>query len=416
MVAAHDRGRRECPDPRDHGIRIGPVPDQVAQHECLVVAAACCVVETRVEGLEVRVDISEDEIAHAGLYELRASRRSVRRSARFQYVPASTRWCALGVRRSPDRIEPLELRADPPPAADVRRRALWRSGARAARQATPTTPSLLIIERFCGSTNVPPPVATTAWRASKLIDQHGPLDSAEVRLALRGKQRRDGLVLPFLDEIVDVDELPVEASREGARHSGLARAHETNEIHLVGFHATSRSSVSKKPGYEMTDGVGAVDARGVTGRQRCDGEGHGHAMVAARIGHAARGRPFTANDEAVGALVRVDAKGAESRNEDCDAIAFLDAEFSRPAHPYFAPVRRQRRNGRELVDEAGHFLRLDVDDTGAVAFNGDGAARLSAVGVGFMDLDARAKTPQDVDQRRARRVEADVVDLDARAG
>ena len=68
----------------------------------------------------------------------------------------------------------------------------------------------------------------------------------------------------LLDELVDVDGLPIEPRRERARHGRLAGRHEPDEINLVRFHtvrdpqdapgpllAMSRFSVSKKPGYEI---------------------------------------------------------------------------------------------------------------------------------------------------------------------
>ena len=55
-------------------------------------------------------------------------------------------------------------------------------------------------------------------------------------------------MLALLDELVDVDRAPVEPLRQRARNGRLAGGHETDQIHFVGFHATSRSSVSKKAG------------------------------------------------------------------------------------------------------------------------------------------------------------------------
>ena len=59
-----------------------------------------------------------------------------------------------------------------------------------------------------------------------------------------------------------------------------------------------------------------------------------------------------------------DAERAEACDERGDAVAFLDAQLGGAAHGDVAAVRGQRRNGRQFVDEAGNFLRRDVDGAG----------------------------------------------------
>ena len=54
-----------------------------------------------------------------------------------------------------------------------------------------------------------------------------------------------------------------------------------------------------------------------------------------------------------------------------DAIALLDAQLLRAAHTQLAAVRGQRGEHRQLVDDAGHFVRHDL---GATADPHDGRA------------------------------------------
>ena len=105
-----------------------------------------------------------------------------------------------------------------------------------------------MIARFCGSTNVPPPVATTSVAGGQLLHEHGALDRAEIRFAPLGEELGHRLALAPLDQLVDVHDLPSEPSGQRASDRGLTGAHETDQINLVDCHTTSRWSVSKKPG------------------------------------------------------------------------------------------------------------------------------------------------------------------------
>lgn len=82
----------------------------------------------------------------------------------------------------------------------------------------------------------------------ELIEKDRSLGSSEIWFAVARKNGRDGLVLSLFDHVVDVNGPPVEASRKGAGHRRLAGTHEAYQIHLVGFHATSRCRVEKKAG------------------------------------------------------------------------------------------------------------------------------------------------------------------------
>ena len=74
---------------------------------------------------------------------------------------------------------------------------------------------------------------------------------------------------------------------------------------------------------------------GPLGGERRDRERHRHAVIAARVGDAAgrraAGRP--GDDEAVGALVGLDAERAEAGDQRGDAIAFLDPQLARRRAP-----------------------------------------------------------------------------------
>ena len=103
-------------------------------------------------------------------------------------------------------------------------------------------------------------------RTADLFKQHAALGRAEVGFAVFREDFRDRHALALLDALVDVHRLPVQTPRERSGHGRLAGGHESDQVHFFSFQAlrlaqsspipsrgaTSRSSVSKKPGYEMT--------------------------------------------------------------------------------------------------------------------------------------------------------------------
>ena len=116
---------------------------------------------------------------------------------------------------------------------------------------------------------------------------HLALHGAEVRLAVGREDRRDRPPLARLDPLVDVLDLPVEAPAERTRQGGLAGRHEPDQVDLVGFTRTSRSSVSKNPGYDTATASAPRMCESAAGAERGDGEGHGEPVVAGRVGDAA---------------------------------------------------------------------------------------------------------------------------------
>src|SRR5439155_5871419 len=102
-------------------------------------------------------------------------------------------------------------------------------------------------------------------------------------------------------------------------------------------------------------------------------------------------------------------EAAKSGDERRDAIAFLHAELSRAAYAHFAAVRGERGDRRELVDHAWHFRGLDRQDVRPIALHDHRAARFARLGARDLDLHARTEPPENRDQSRPRRIQADIV-------
>ena len=122
----------------------------------------------------------------------------------------------------------------------------------------------------------------------------------------------------------------------------LAGSHEADQIHLVGFHATSRRERLEETG--IGDGDRRRRRRSATAiraGERGDGERHRHPVIAVGVGLTAAGgrsRRLPRDDEAVRTLVGVDAERAEPGDERGDAVAFLDAQLGGAADA--SPRRR----------------------------------------------------------------------------
>ena len=198
----------------------------------------------------------------------------------------------------------------------------------------------------------------------QLVDQNGAFDGAEIRLAVAREDRGDCASLARLDPLVDVVDPPVETLAEGPRERRLAGGHEPDQVHLVGFHASSAAERLEESGIGDGHGVRAVDDGRPVGAERGDGERHGEAMIAGGVGGAAR-QPATAADvEAVRELVDVAAERAEPRDERRDAVAFLDAQLRGAGHVEIAAVGGQGGERRQLVDEAGDLVGSEHERAG----------------------------------------------------
>ena len=240
-------------------------------------------------------------------------------------------------------------------------------------------------------------------------------DGAEVRLAVRREDRRDGPALARLDAVVDVLDAPAEAAADLASERGLARGHEPDQVDLVRPHWRSLSSVSKNPGYEIATDSAPRIRDSPRGAERGDGEGHGQPVVAGRVGRAARQPAAARDDEPVVALFDVRAERPQARDEHRDAVALFHAELAGAAHREPAPEGRQRGQRGKFVDEAGNLGREDLDGPQRLVPHRDGAARLAARLVAGLHAHARAHAREDVEERRPRRVQADALEHDGRA-
>ncbi len=161
-----------------------------------------------------------------------------------------------------------------------------------------------------------------------------------------------------------------------------------------------------------------VDGR--FGAERGDRERHGHAMVAARVGHAA-GRPNRAalgssNDKAIVAFVGVDAERAKAGDERRDPIAFLDPQlrWRRGRSPRLHGPRARAIAGSSSISPGTSSGEISTASA-PIAFDDDGAARFAGVDGCRLDHHARAEPLQHAEERRSRRIQPDVDDLDARA-
>jgi hypothetical protein len=64
VIPADDGVRLQAADAVHDCVRVGAVADEVAEHQDAVVGNLAGGVEHRLEGLEVRVDVTQDQVAH----------------------------------------------------------------------------------------------------------------------------------------------------------------------------------------------------------------------------------------------------------------------------------------------------------------------------------------------------------------
>ena len=112
------------------------------------------------------------------------------------------------------------------------------------------TPSLLIAARFCGSANVPPPVATTRCRGASWSSEHRRVRrrGSRPRRASRRSRPPSGARAARSARRC---RRPASPSRLASARASvvLPRGHEADQIDLVRFHRDEPArSVSKKPG------------------------------------------------------------------------------------------------------------------------------------------------------------------------
>ena len=164
--------------------------------------------------------------------------------------PASSRSGPAGMPRAGAMIQAFERRRRPPAAAG-RRRARGRSAVE--RHVEPDRHAVaLMTARFCGSTNVPPPVATTTCRAGSCSDQHRALDRRKYGSPCRAKISATGQPFARFDRARRCPRRASPRRRASARATVVLPAPMKPTRYILSvFTRTSRSSVSKNPGYEM---------------------------------------------------------------------------------------------------------------------------------------------------------------------
>jgi hypothetical protein len=159
--------------------------------------------------------------------------------------------------------------------------------------------------RFSASMNVPPPVRHDGVALGQQRPDHLPLDRAEVRLSLAGKNIRHRSPLARLDECSRRRRPPSEAARQRLRQSCLSSSHEPDQIDFVrlqeGLLATRADAATPMPrrvaqrfqrgeelGIRNGDRVGAADDRWRVRAERGNRKGHRQPMVSGGIGPSRR--------------------------------------------------------------------------------------------------------------------------------
>jgi hypothetical protein len=81
----------------------------------------------------------------------------------------------------------------------------------------------------------------------EVIRQHRALDGAEIGFALPREDLGDRRSLARLDQLVDVDRLPIQPLRQRAADRRLAGSHEADQIYLVCFHSDRLIQSARDP-------------------------------------------------------------------------------------------------------------------------------------------------------------------------
>ncbi len=79
-----------------------------------------------------------------------------------------------------------------------------------------------------------------------------------------------------------------------------------------------------------------------------------------------------------------------------------------------AAVGAERRDCRQFVDQAWNFVGPDLDRPDVLVGDGYRPPGLAAIRHGRLHLDPRPEPAEHVEQRGSRRIETDLLDLDAR--
>ncbi len=167
------------------------------------------------------------------------------------------------------------------------------------------------------------------------------------------------------------------------------------------------------------DGVCALDERVAGGAEGGDAEGHGDAVIAARIDLSAVEGLAAGNIEAIIELGDFSAHGAKVFYDEGDAVGFLDAQLPRAADANAAAC--ERRDGGEygqLVNELRGESAADFSRSETLWRRGNlhDADQLGVLFFEVEDGDMRTECGENIKQRGTRGIEADRVQNEAGAG
>ena len=135
-------------------------------------------------------------------------------------------------------------------------------------------------------------------------------------------------------------------------------------------------------------------------------------MVAGRV-HLAAGRPPSIHHEPVGPFIGRDAHLAQACHERGDAVTLFHAKLAGARHLECAAERGPRREDRQLVDEARHFLGLNHGRQMVVVHDVEAADRLAGGFAGDFTIDPRTHAFERAQEAQPVRIEQDAFDAHA---
>ena len=162
--------------------------------------------------------------------------------------------------------------------------------------------------------------------------------------------------------------------------------------------------------------AGAGDHARSGASQRSHGEGHRQSMVAGRVDRASGRRAVAFGAKPVGAFLDPHADGPQAGRERRDAVAFLVAQLGRARDLDGRAMRGEGAEDGQLVDQGRYFGGADRDVAEPARPDPDAAAGLAPGGVRDVHLDVGSGAPQDVEERGARRIQADRFEGDVGLG
>ena len=224
---------------------------------------------------------------------------------------------------------------------------------------------------------------------------------------------------PLLDDLVDVDDAPVRGAWPSARATVVLPAAMNRRDKPCQLSLRQPAQCVEETRIRNRDGVGAVDRRRALGGQRGDRERHRHPVIAARVGDCrlAGRRPSgrrstnpSGRSSASRPSARKPATSAAMRSlsltRSSPAPLTLDLTAVGARAPRSPAVRRSAREFPRARSRGAGRGRVRRQWSPA-------ARRRPSWSTGHRRA---RRTAQHVEQGRPRRIEADVLDFDARAG